>query len=215
MSVWLILVVAMAVYVAADAFLNLTRRVSLLIRRGLDRARAAVHAMRTQFQIASVMAAPVVPESAKSAKPAQPVLRDALAWLWRYRVAIVLVVVFAASVSLMRGCTPIFGKSRDTLQAELKVAQSNAEVAEFEADLAIKAGQLALNTERTVARAREAVAEAQEDLSDAAEAVDADRLYDAYERAYDGVLHDGAPEDNPDSAPPGPAPVRRPGEHAA
>ncbi|MGE0533126.1 MAG: hypothetical protein AB7P35_17595 [Hyphomonadaceae bacterium] len=204
MSVWLILVVAMAVYVAADAFFNLTRRLAILVRSGLDRARAAGHALRTQVHIARVMAA-----------PAKPVLRDALAWLWRYRVAIVLVVVFAASVSLMRGCTPIFGKSRDTLQAELKVAESNAELAEFEADLAIKAGQLALNTERTVARAREAVAEAQEDLSDAAEAVDADRLYDAYERAYDGVLHDGAPADRPDSAPPGPAPVRRPGEHAA
>ncbi len=144
-----------------------------------------------------------------------PSIGAVLAWFWKWKAPILIVSAALFVFALMRGCSiPFIGKSRDTLQAELKVERANVAVAEHEARLAQRAGELALETERDAARVDRVIAEAEQEIEDAVEADDFDRLYDAYRRAYGSVWDDlGEGRSDPNAG--GAAPVRGARSHSA
>lgn len=55
---------------------------------------------------------------------------DWLGFLWKAKWAILIVLGFAFAVGALRGCTPIWGPSRDTLKAELRHERDVADAAE-------------------------------------------------------------------------------------
>jgi len=214
-GLWLLIILAFGLYVAADAAFDVSKKISAFVRlRAWPVIRRAWGAV---VGVARKRAAPAAPVSAKSTltPPAQtppnnpirlPSIASVFAWCWKYRALIVVVSAGLFVFGLLRGCSlPFFGKSRDTLQAELKVERANVAVAEHEARLAQRAGELALETERDAARVDRVIAQAEQEIEDAVEADDFDRLYDAYRRAYGSVWDDL--ESSPDPAPRRAAPV--------
>lgn len=215
---WLVLVVCVALYVVADAFFDVSKRISMFWRLKawpwLAWRWTCVWGVTARK--AAVSSPPIPTATPPTSSPANRISAgQMLAFLWKAKWLIAIVAAFVLVVGTLRGCAPIWGKSRDELRAEVKDARADAAAAEFEAQLERKAGELALNTERTMNRANAIVAEAQEDIADAVEASDFDRLYDAYARAHGGVFGADGGALSPNPAPSGTSPVRRPGDHTA
>lgn len=242
--VWIILGLFVLAYIIADAFFEVTAKLSgwwkLRARPVLRRVWGAVVGRRTlRSQAATSNAAPAAsapPKAASNAPEAASLAPDAvpspatgphqgpvralsvpavLSFLWKAKWAILIAVIFVSGVALMRGCTPIWAKSRDTLRAELKEARITETVTAHEAGVATKAIELAEETHRDRDRVRVVIEQTNEELTDAVEASDFDRLYDAYERGTHGVFFDLERADSPNPAPPGVAPVRGPRADAA
>lgn len=238
--VWIILGLFVLAYIIADAFFEITAKLSgwwkLRARPVLRRVWGAVWGrLPTTRKSRAVEAAPAENSNSPKTSPApaplaenvvadQPTRQEfnvakALAntgvFLWKAKWAILIAVIFVSGVALMRGCTPIWAKSRDTLRAELKEARITETVTAHEAGVATKAIVLAEETHRDRSRREAVIAQAEQEIEDAVSQADFDRLYLAYRRAYDGVWDDTERSDSADPAPPRGAPVRRPGADAA
>jgi len=227
--VWLILLICVPVYIVADAFFEVSAKLSgwwkLRARPVLRRVWGAVAGRSPAIRESrKVEVAPAAP--ARNAAPSLPEHGGAgargaispaeiLAFLWKAKWLILFLSIFVVVVGTMRGCTPPFAKSRDTLRAELQDASENTAVATHETKLATKAIELSEETTRDRSRRERVIAETEQELTDAVEASDFDRLYDAYERGTRGLWLELEPADSANPASPGIAPVRRAGANAA
>jgi hypothetical protein len=234
LGLWLLLIAAFIAYVAADAAFDASDKISRFWRL---RALPVLRSVWGAVAGVAPRAAPAAPRahddsrgranSAASVDNQGPLgdflqsrgrvvhWGEILAFLWKAKWLILILSIFVVVTGTLRGCSPPWGKSRDTLQAELKNARADTDVARFETKLANRATELADDTNRDRSRRERVIAEAEQEITDAVEASDFDRLYDAYERGTRGLWLEFEPADSSDSAPAGIAPVRRPGAHAA
>jgi hypothetical protein len=231
LGLWFLLIGLLVAYVIADGFFDLSNKIRSWARPlwraawgavvGGARKRAAPAAPVTgHVGTASADSGSHMDQSAPVQTPPNnpirlPSIAAVFAWFWKWKAPILALAAFLFVFSLMRGCSiPFIGKSRDTLQAELKVERANVAVAEHEARLAQRAGELALETEQDARRVDRVIAQAEQEIEDAVEADDFDRLYDAYRRAY-GSVWDDLGEGRPDPDAGGPERVRGSGGLAA
>lgn len=228
--VWLIIALGVFAYIVADAFFEVSARLS-----GWFKSRALPFWRSVWGAVVGAVpkrAAPAVPSGISADMPARNVpasLEDnapdparsvpdagqVVAFLWKAKWLILILTVFVVVVGTMRGCSPPFAKSRDTLRAELKDARADTDVARFETKLANRATELADDTNRDRSRRERVIAEAEQEIEDAVSQADFDRLYLAYRRAYDGVWRPSGSSDGADPGESGPAPVRRSGGFSA
>lgn len=220
---WIFVGIGVLAYIIADAFFEITAKLSgwwkLRARPVLRRVWGAVVG-RLPARAAPAAAPPITAEtpptsSTPNKREAPPISAGAvLAFLWKAK-GLILIGFIALWAWNVLGCTPPWAKSRDTLRAELKEARITEAVTAHEASVATKAIVLAERTHNDRRRREAVIAQTEQELTDAVEASDFDRLHSAYERGTYGVWDDLQPADRPDPAPPGTAPVRRPGADAA
>jgi hypothetical protein len=225
---WLLIILAFGLYVAADAAFDVSKKISAFVRlKAFPVIRGAWGAV---VGVARKRAAPAAPapshddfwqvdhsdaiSASDQTRPNNPMRLPSIAsvfdWFWKWKAPILIVSAGLFVFGLLRGCSLPFFKSRDTLQAELKVERANLAVAEHERALTELAGSIALETERDAARVDRVIAEAEQEIADAVEADDFDRLYRAYELGLCGVLNYAECADRSDSDPRRAAPVPGP-----
>lgn len=105
MSIWLILIVGVLVYIALDAFFEISAKISGWVKTKRASVRARVPARPAPFDVASVFA-----------------------FFWRWKAAFLILAIFITGVSLMRGCAPIIGKSKGELRLEREIAEGETEI---------------------------------------------------------------------------------------
>jgi len=224
LGLWAIIIAAFIAYVFADAAFDISKKISRFIRFGalpwIRGAWGAVWGRRSVIRESrKTEAAPAVEnfndvvEDAPATGPHQGPVRAlsvsaVLAFLWKARWLILILLAFIFAVGLMRGCTPIWAKSRDTLRAELKEARITETVTAHEAGVATKAIVLAEETHRDRTRREAVIAQAEQEIEDAVSQDDFDRLYRAYALGYCGLLDHPECEDRPDPSPSGPPGLR-------
>lgn len=237
MGLWLLIIVAFCLYVAADAAFDVSKKISFFVRlralpflgsvgarvwgRRPKRAAPAPSQVSEPAKTEHETPAHVseTPETERDEVRPEPrkfrIDWSALgAFLWKAKWLLLALVLFVVVVGTMRGCAPPFwGKSRDTLRAELKEARQSGEVLAHEADIARKAATLAERTHTETARTHAAVNRADEELENAVSADDFDALYRAYRFGYDGpdgVWNNSVRPDRGNPAPGGFAPMHSP-----
>jgi hypothetical protein len=219
--IWLLVILGLAAYIAADAAFDVSKKISRFIRFGaLPWIRSAWGAVvgrrpvgkeRLHTDAAPADSPPVVTETVEAPMRLQLDWGQALSFLWKAKWLILFLSIFVVGVGAVRGCTPPFAKSRDTLRAELKEARTSEAVTRHEALIASKAIELSEQTHTDRSRRAEVIAQAEQEIEDAVSQADFDRLYLAYRRAYDSVWDNAERSDSPNPNPSGVAPVRRSG----
>lgn len=222
MGLWLIIIACFIAYVFADAAFDTSKKISRFIRFGalpwIRGAWGAVWGRRSKVAPSVASNPSKVSNSSNdgafetSNAPASNVrtisASKVFAFLWKAKWAILIAVIFVSGVALMRGCTPPWAKSRDTLRAELKEARITETVTAHEAGVATKAIELAEETHRDRTRREAVIAQAEQEIEDAVSQADFDRLYRAYALGYCGLLDLPECEDRPDPSPSGPPRLR-------
>ena len=124
MALWLVIIAAFAAYVFADAAFDVSKTISRFIRlRALPVLRGVWGAVVGRLPARAAPAAKqayTTPEP-HIERPMQGSIQASavLAFLWKAKWAILLLLLFVFGVGALRGCVPFdFAKSRDTLRAE-------------------------------------------------------------------------------------------------
>ena len=218
LGLWLVIIASFAAYVFADAAFDVSKTISRFIRlRALPVLRGVWGAVVGRLPARAAPAAKqayTTPEP-HIERPMQGSIQASavLAFLWKAKWAILLLLLFVFGVGALRGCVPFdFAKSRDTLRAERNAERLNTEVAKHEADLGALSAELAERSQTRARRADAIVAQADQDLEDAVSQDDFDALYRAYRNGYDGLWDDLRPSYSPD--PSEGRPARLPGARA-
>ncbi len=159
--------------------------------------------------------------------PAQPSGGRSVSWgralanlggfIWRYKWALLVLVIFIFGVSVLRGCTPGLPgfKSKADLRAELREARAENEARKTEALIAEYAGRRGDETQARERRIERAVSQGQREIEHASTQDDFDALYRAYAGAYGRVWNDSPDPGDDDPASRGSERVRSPGAYGA
>lgn len=79
-------------------------------------------------QIARFILGVAANERAKTRRQWLGQIRRIASFLWRHKLALVLVIIVFFAAAGLKGCAPQFGKSRDAIQLEARLAKAEAEM---------------------------------------------------------------------------------------
>lgn len=125
MGIWILIALSVLAFIVADAFFDVSAKFSRWwVLRVLPfwgsiwgRARDAVEKAHPAH-------------STWNGETPARAHYDWLGFLWKAKWAILIVLGFAFAVGALRGCTPIWGPSRDTLRAELEASRAETQTQE-------------------------------------------------------------------------------------
>ena len=122
---WIFIAVAIVGFIFADAFFDISAKISRWwVSRALPFWRGVWGAARG----AAEKAHPA--HSTWNGETPAKAHYDWLGFIWKAKWLILILVLFVSGIGLMRGCTPIWGPSRDTLKAELRHERDLSDAAE-------------------------------------------------------------------------------------
>lgn len=222
MNFWHVLLIGVGLYIVADAFFDVSEKISRWVRGTWGRVSGAVFGRPPARAVAVTKISPEAPAVTETARPridfgravanVTGFVTGLVGFLVRYWKPIALVLLALFILGLMRGCSLPFdwGKSKGELRLERELAEANTRLAQHETRLSELSRDLAVNSERDRSRVSTIISQANEDIDNAVEAVDPEQLYRVYRDAYDSVWLDLSPTREPNSAPRGSNQVRRP-----